>query len=192
MTRKALNRGQGPMRIFGLLAATIILVSMSSGCINASWTKNLLNPAKPAIVLQVNEKLVMKHFFKTDPFDLTTLESHMTNTTKVKDGTRWMSVHIGISMDQPRPEIQQLIQTVEKYLGINITRYVTINITMPDGTGWYDKTFNATMNTTVVIESPEVGEWTFTVNAVGLGADAVSSHDGYSVIASAYEPTKST
>ena len=46
------------IRLGVLLAAAIMLVAASSGCINASWTKDLLNPDKPHTVYKVKDKII--------------------------------------------------------------------------------------------------------------------------------------
>ena len=173
-----------------LLAAALMLVSASSGCINASWTKNLLNPAKTKTVYVLKERVIQKHYFETVITDSSTFSSHLENTTNIKDGTQFMTVSIKVSLDQPYPSVQPIIQQIENKLGINLTRTIHIVITMPDGTKWYDRTFNSTGNDSLTIQSPESGLWDFKTEAYGIGSDTVSFHDGYALYASAYEPTK--
>jgi len=178
------------LRLGVLVAAAIMLVAASSGCINASWTKDLLNPSKPHTVYKVVDKVIQKHYFQTVITDTSSFESIKENTTNVKDGTQWMKVSIKVSLDQPRPALLPIIQQIEQMLGVNITRNVHIVITMPDGTKWYDRTFNETGNDSLVIQSPESGEWDFKTQAYGVGSDQISFHDGYTIIATAFEPTK--
>ncbi len=183
-------RASRSLRLGVLLAAAIMLVAASSGCINASWTKDLLNPDKPHTVYKVKDKVIQKHYFQTVVTDSSSFESIKENTTNVKDGTQWMKVSIKVSLDQPYPTLLPIIQQIEQLLGLNITRTVHIVITMPDGTKWYERTFNQTGNDSLVIQSPESGTWDFKTQAYGVGSDQFSFHDGYTVIATAYEPTK--
>jgi hypothetical protein len=192
MLRLVMNKGKsGPsLRLGVLLAATIMLVSASSGCINASWTKDLLNPDKPNTVYKVKEKIIQKHYFQTIITDSSSFESIKENTTNIKDATQWMKVSVKVSLDQPYPALLPIIQQIEDRLGLNITRSVHIVITMPDGTKWYERNFNETGNDTLVIQSPESGTWDFKTQAYGVGSDQLSFHDGYTVIATAFEPTR--
>jgi hypothetical protein len=178
------------VRLGVVLAATLMLVAASSGCINASWTKDLLNPDKPHTVYKVKEKVIQKHYFQTVITDPNSFESIKENTTNIKEGTQWMKVSIKVSLDQPKPALQPIIQQIEDLLGVNITRNVHIVITMPDGTKWYERTFNNTGNDSLVIQSPESGTWDFKTQAYGVGSDQFSFHDGYTIIATAFEPTK--
>ena len=181
----------GPsLRLGVLLAAVIMLVSASSGCINASWTKDLLNPDRPHTEYMVKDKVIQKHYFQTVITDSSSFESLKENTTKVKEGTQWMKVSIKVSLDQPYPALLPIIQQIEDRLGLNITRTTYIVITMPDGTRWYERTFNETGNETLVIQSPESGVWDFKTQAYGVGSDQLSFHDGYTIIATAFEPTR--
>jgi len=177
------NQNKVPMRAVVLLAAVILVASVSSGCINASWTKGFLNPEKAKYDFETKQKVVQKHFFNTVLSDTTSIERHMSNMTQIKDGTLWISTTVKVTMD-PVPI------TFPIQLPSQIQRYVHIVITMPDGTAWYERTFNVTGNESVDIQSPQAGEWVFQVDAVGYGLDAVSYHDGFSIIASAYEPVK--
>jgi hypothetical protein len=178
------------VRLGVVLAATLMLVAASSGCINASWTKDLLNPDKPHTVYKVKEKVIQKHYFQTVITDPNSFESIKENTTNIKEGTQWMKVSIKVSLDQPKPALQPIIQQIEDLLGVNITRNVHIVITMPDGTKWYERTFNNTGNDSLVIQSPESGTWDFKTQAYGVGSDQISFHDGYTIIATAFESTK--
>jgi len=184
MSNAALGRGSSSLRVTALLALAVVLVFMSSGCINAYWTKGVLNPEKKVPVFSTKEKVVQVHFFETNLTDVKSLESHASNTTTIKDRTQWMEVEIDVQMEPMPAWAQQLKQ----FLPINISRYVHIIITMPDGTAWYDKNFNETGKEIVDIETPLSGEWNFKVDAFGVGKEAVGFHDGYKVIAHAYEP----
>jgi hypothetical protein len=166
-----------------VLALIMVLVAATSGCINAYWTKDAINPDQGEIVYKTSEKIVMKHYFDTVIGDGSTTENHTTNITTIKDGTLWIKVNIEITLDDissfplPIPEIP-----------FDVERYVTLIITTPGGLTWFEKMYNFTSEDHLEILSPMEGDWVFQVNAVGYGTGLIPYHDGYEIYVNVNEP----
>ena len=173
------------LRAVAAISACILIVALSAGCINAQWAKDILSPDEAETTYEMTEKVVQKHYFNTVVNDPNSVVAYVTNTTMVPEGTLFMHVRIDVSL-QPLPS--QLPIPIP--IPTNLQRYVRINITMPDGTAWYERTFNVTGNDTIEIQSPMSGEWIFTASAMGYGSDLISYHDGFKLIATANEPVR--
>jgi hypothetical protein len=167
-----------------LLAMALILVPMFSGCINAHWTKDLINPDKGDFVLEEVSKVRIIYFFNTVVNDPTTWQFHQNNETTIVRDTEWMRIHIEVRIDAIPSDIP-----IPGGLPIpEPERYVTLTVTMPDGTQWIDIRYNETIDDNFEILYPVHGEWMVTVDAVGYGLDAISYHDYFKVFVDAREP----
>ena len=176
---------RGRMMTALAITGVLIMVSISSGCINVYWGKGVINPDEGKFVYKERKKIEAKHYFDTVVNDADSMTNQTTNVTTIVDGTDWIKVYIDIRLDE-------LFIPIPFPLPVPIedNRYVHIVITMPDGVTWFEKTYNTTQNETLQILSPAEGDWVFTVDAMGLGSDLVSYHDSYSLLVKAREPVK--
>ena len=163
-----------------IVASTIILVSLSSGCISAYWSKDVINPDEGEYVMKWVEKDVMKHKFVTEFNDPESVRKHMQNITTIVKDTEIMNIHVEVRIDE-------IVLPVEWPLP-EPDRYVEITVTRPDGVDWVNVRYNETGNDTITVLYPMEGDWVITIDAVGYGSDLISYNDFFKVIVKAYEP----
>jgi len=163
-----------------LAVSVLLLVSLSSGCINAHWSKGYINPDEGDFKMTEVNKVFLEKRFRTVLNDPTTVEYHHDNISTIIDGTEWMKVHVEVTLDDVPIPVELPVPEPE--------RYVQLIVTMPDGLVWLDVTFNTTTAENFDVLFPVQGDWIITMDAIGYGSDLIDYYDGFKVFVDAYEP----
>lgn len=168
-----------------LLAAALLLtaVAASSGCISVYWLRDAVKggPEKaPGMADRVKVSLAWQ--FTTDIYNSDTWVHQDSNTTAVKNGTAWMRIEVGITMQPIPPSLQPYIPNG------TFNRQINLTIGKPDGSTLVSKTYNETQEERIVVQVPVSGPWTFAIGGMGIGANLAAYHDGYSLKVTVREP----
>ncbi|MEW6069799.1 MAG: hypothetical protein AB1485_04205 [Candidatus Thermoplasmatota archaeon] len=176
-----------------VLAFIIVCITISiSGCLDVHLGKELFG--KKTIPLELHYKIVEKanlsHTFNTIIPQSIIDEEEFNLTEK----TERLLVRIKVSI-KTIPELEfvpeflqmilQYLQQTQQYLE---QRYVTITLSLPDGTVYFNKTYRETADEALPIDYPTAGNWKLKVEASGIGHhDYPEYSDSYSVLAIARE-----
>lgn len=167
-------------RKVALLGLILLSTSILSGCVHIELGKDVLGEREVETVFKEQEKAVMKHYFQTEIFNPESYTYYGHNATEVPPETKWLKVYIKITLE-PLPA--DLPFTLPE----DIRRFVHLTVQRGDGTEWLNIEWTETNEETMTINTPLPGTWSFTIDAAGYGDDAVSYHDGFSIIVKTLE-----
>lgn len=156
-------------KLFTLLFL-IILITAFSGCIDIELAKKLFyHKEEKKVSYKDVTKAKISHVFKY----LYPIENlYYTNQTSIliKNDTKWLRVDFSIRMEKIPENLSQYFPNIPE-------RYVNITFKFPNGTIWWQEKYNYTITDSKKISEPIAGNWSISVEAIGIGIGFVQVYN---------------
>ena len=185
--------------ILPVMAITLAMVVMTSGCIDIYLLKDLtITPKKTVVVYGWVEKAHASHSFLINLTDANPSEAKYNTSVpfNVTEGAKKIKLWLNINMmdlgliDQlpVPPSLEPIIENLSAYLH-NVRRHVDIYIYTPYGELYWYGSYNYTVNLPIIVaENPRPGSWLMEIDATGIGFGH-GTQDSFEIEVSVLEPT---